>query len=162
MDEIRVIETVAQDTAGLRAVIRFEDLGPYVGTVFDRVAELLVHAGVTPTGPPVARYRVLGSSLEVEAGFPVPSDTGEVPGLRRGRLPAARVVEVVHVGRYEALRETYARVEAWAGEHEVTLGDESWELYEAGPSSDPDPATWRTRVVHPVAVPRIGASTSRT
>ena len=33
--------------------------------------------------------------------------------------------------------------------------DQSWEIYEAGPESDPDPATWRTRVIFPVTGPQV-------
>ena len=40
----------------------------------------------------------------------------------------------------------------------MQLRQESWEVYEAGPSSDPDPATWRTRVVWPVAEPQISSA----
>jgi effector-binding domain-containing protein len=131
-------------------------LGEYFAATFERVAGVLQSAGVATAGPPFARYRGHpGDHTDVETGFPVSAGTAPVPGLVMGALPAGRAVEVVHVGDYAHLPDTYALIDAWAADHGVAIRDEMWEVYESGPASDPDPATWRTRIVCPVAEPQL-------
>lgn len=159
METIGVIEHLAQPTAAVRDVVPVDELGERFAFALNRVLELLTGAGVAPAGPPFARYRgPVGRTVDVEIGFPVPDGTAPVAGLVVDGLPACRAVEVLHLGGYDDLPDAYARVEAWADEHGVQLRQESWEVYEAGPSSDPDPATWRTRVVWPVAEPQISSA----
>ena len=159
METIGVIEQLPQPTAAVRQVVLMDEFGARFATALERVLEHLGVAGVVPAGAPFARYRgPVARTADVEIGFPVPEGTGAVLDLVMDTLPAGRAVEVTHLGDYESLRDTYARIEAWAAEHEVNLREESWEIYDAGPSSDPDPATWRTRVVWPVAEPQIGST----
>ncbi|UKJ64140.1 hypothetical protein H1Q78_01250 [Cellulosimicrobium cellulans] len=56
-------------------------------------------------------------------------------------------VEALHVGAHDALALTYARMDEWARARDLRPLDELWDLYETGRGSDPDPATWRTRVI---------------
>ncbi|WP_166847174.1 GyrI-like domain-containing protein [Isoptericola sp. BMS4] len=170
--EIRIIESVEQPTLGFRQVVRMQDLPALFERMIPRAAGLVERAGARPAGPPYARYRGhLGDGVDVEVGFPVvepvrePAGPGGLPGAEEpdggvavaDALPEARVVEVVHVGSYETLPDTYARLESWMTEHDLRSVDQSWELYEAGPESDPDPATWRTRIAVAVAGPAVEA-----
>lgn len=167
MDEIRLIDRLEQPTVGIRRVVRWDDLPDAVGDGVHAVATALERAGAAPAGAPFARYRGrMADGVDVEVGFPVvaPMSAGELvvdlpPGseLVVDGLPAVRAAEVVHTGAYDGLAETYRRVETWVAEHHLEMLDQSWELYEAGPESDPDPGTWRTRVVMPVTGPALAA-----
>ncbi|WP_298460759.1 GyrI-like domain-containing protein [uncultured Cellulomonas sp.] len=167
MDEIRLIERLEQPTVGVRQVVRSDGLPDVFARAVPAVAQILPRLGAVPAGAPYARYRgPLSEAVDVEVGFPVvepvPDDavgSVTVPGgeLRADHLPAVRAVEAVHAGSYEELATTYARMEDWVAEHQLALLDQSWEIYEAGPESDPDPATWRTRIVLPVTGPAVGA-----
>lgn len=163
-NEIRLIESLEQPTFGLRQAVREEDLPALLARVLPLVAAALEHDGVHPAGPPYARYRGrMAGGFDVEVGFPVaepvaPTISDPGPGEPTADvLPAARVVETVHTGGYDGLAETYALLDTWMAEHDVEPLDQSWEFYEAGPDSDPDPATWRTRVVMPVTGPAVEA-----
>jgi len=162
--EIRLIESVEQPTFGVRQLVRRDDLPELFARVVPLVAGALERGGKQPAGPPFARYRgAMPGGFDVEVGFPLVEpaeltvpDAG--PGTPvSGHLPEARVVETVHVGAYDGLSETYTRLEAWMADHDVRALDESWEYYESGPESDPDPATWRTRIVIPVSGPAVEA-----
>ncbi|WNB86957.1 GyrI-like domain-containing protein [Cellulomonas sp. ATA003] len=166
MDEIRLIERLEQPTLGVRQVVRWDEIGDVFGRVIPAVAQALQHLGAVPAGAPYARYRGhFDDSVDLEVGFPVvePVDVGAVvvdlsPGeVVADPLPAVRAAESVHTGAYDGLRETYTRMEAWVAEHHLDTLDQSWEIYESGPESDPDPATWRTRVLLPVTGPAVGA-----
>ncbi|WP_278234740.1 GyrI-like domain-containing protein [Isoptericola sp. AK164] len=162
--EIRLIESVEQPTFGLRQMVSQEDVPALFARVLPQVVAALEHGGVQPAGPPYARYRgPMAGGFDIEIGFPLaePADlTVADPGPGRpvsGVLPEARVVETLQDGAYDGLAATYARLETWMTEHDVHPLDQSWEFYEAGPESDPDPATWRTRIVMPVSGPAVEA-----
>lgn len=156
MTEISLIDVEERPTVAVRRQVRMEELPDFFARVFDEVAAQVEQAGAHLGGAPFARYRGSpGEVVDVEAGFPL---TAPWPGggdLVAGSLPAARAVEAVHRGSYETMRETYLEIERWVAEHELHVQQDCWELYEAGPSSDPDPATWRTRIVWPVEHPRV-------
>ena len=66
-------------------------------------------------------------------------------------LPAGRAVVVVHVGPYDTLEATYGRLLEWVAAQGMELATGMWEEYLSDPEQEPDPATWRTRIVAPVA-----------
>jgi hypothetical protein len=74
-----------------------------------------------------------------------------------GALPAVRAAETVHTGAYDGLSDVYTRLEEWVENHDLQPLNESWEFYESGPASDPDPGTWRTRILMAVTGPAVEA-----
>ncbi|MFP3712598.1 GyrI-like domain-containing protein [Puerhibacterium sp. TATVAM-FAB25] len=165
--EILVLEHEEQAVVGVRQVVRRDQLPAVVGRTVPIVAAALQRLGASPAGPPYARYRgAFGDTVDVEVGFPVvdalPGEALELKQVAEGEvvvepLPAVRAAEAVHVGAYEGLEGAYDRLAAWLGRHGLEPLDQSWEFYESGPSSDPDPAAWRTRLVMPVSGPEIAA-----
>lgn len=159
MTTIGLIDVEEQPTVGIRRRVPVSELPTFFAEVFDAVAASVERAGSRIAGAPYALYRGAPTdTVDVEAGFPLTEPyRGEDSELVTGVLPAAHAIEAVHQGDYESLHRTYAEVEAWAVEHHLHPQEEMWERYEAGPSSDPDPATWRTRIVWPVARPQVEA-----
>lgn len=156
MDGFRIIEETEQPTTGIRRRVRTGELPAFFDDVFHEVFDALKDAGVEPSGAPFARYRgAVGETVDVEAGFPVAEPVPVSGELVAGALPAARAVEAVHTGPYDTMRTTYEAIEAWLAEQGLTALDDMWEIYESGPESDPDPATWRTRIVWPVTGPQV-------
>jgi effector-binding domain-containing protein len=66
-------------------------------------------------------------------------------------LPAGRVVTGTHIGPYETLGQTYEQLMAWMRAEGLTLAEGMWESYLSDPSVEPDPNTWRTLIVWPLA-----------
>ncbi|WP_152191653.1 GyrI-like domain-containing protein [Georgenia satyanarayanai] len=158
MTDIALIDVEERPTVGIRRRVPVAELPAFFDEVFDAVAAAVERAGAHLGGAPFARYRGAPTDVvDVEAGFPLTEPWSGGGDLVAGSLPSARAVEAIHRGGYDALSDTYAELERWTGEHDVHVRDESWELYEAGPQSDPDPATWRTRIVWPVATPELDA-----
>ncbi|WP_164737157.1 GyrI-like domain-containing protein [Georgenia sp. SYP-B2076] len=156
MEEIRIIELEEQVTAGVRQIARMDDLTTLFDAKFAEVAQALQASGVTPAGAPYARYRGRPSeTVDVEIGFPVAEAFAATGDLVVDALPAVRAVETFHVGSYDKLHETYERVDSWIAEHQLQTLEDMWEVYESGPESDPDPATWRTRILLPLTGPQV-------
>jgi effector-binding domain-containing protein len=103
-------------------------------------------------GPPVGVYHGLpDETVDVGVGFPTagPVDLGE--DLVVETLPGGRALQIVHLGSYDTLQETYARVMAWVAEQGLEPGPVMWETYLTEPTPDGDPADMRTMITWPLA-----------
>ncbi|WP_448070490.1 GyrI-like domain-containing protein [Georgenia yuyongxinii] len=157
--DIHLIDVEEQPVAGVRQHVRLAELTTVLDSAFPKVLDAIRQAGAVPAGAPYARYFGTPSdTVDVEVGFPVAEPFAASGDVVVSTLPAARAAEAVHTGSYDRLPETYRRLETWIAEHDLQALDESWEVYEAGPDSDPDPATWRTRVLFPVSGPQVAQS----
>jgi effector-binding domain-containing protein len=149
--DVVLVDETERPTAGLREEVPMAGLTDFFGRAFTQVARVLQAQGQGPAGPAFALYRGRpGPTVDVEAGFPVAGPLDLHEPVVAGRLPAGRCVEAVHEGSYDALEQTYVALEHWMDERGLEPSDEMWEEYLSGPDSDPDPSTWRTRVVWPV------------
>jgi effector-binding domain-containing protein len=125
-------------------------------TVFDRgfpeVTRAVEAQGAPITGPPFGFYpRMPDDTVAVVVGFPVAEPIAADGDVEPFELPGGRVVTGTHVGPYEALARTYEQLVAWAGAEGLTLAEGMWESYLSDPGAEPDPSTWRTLIVWPLA-----------
>jgi effector-binding domain-containing protein len=147
------VETIEPQTA---AAIASEVPMAELREVFDRgfraVMKSVEAQGVAITGPPFGFYpRLPGDTVAVLVGFPVAGPITANGEIEPFELPGGRVVIGTHVGPYEALEQTYEQLMAWTKAEGVTLAEGMWESYLSDPSAEPDPSTWRTVVVWPLA-----------
>lgn len=147
---VKTIE--AQPAAAVRAEVPMAELR----SVFDRGFHAVMHTveaqGVAIAGPPFGFYpRMPGDTVAVIVGFPVAAPITSDGRVEPFNLPGGRVVTGTHVGPYETLGQTYEQLMAWTRAEGLTLAEEMWESYLSDPSSEPDPATWRTLIVWPLA-----------
>jgi effector-binding domain-containing protein len=134
------------------------------GDVIDRslpaVREHLASLGVEPTGPPLVIYRVIDMSgdLQIEVGWPVASEIAPDDRVRTGTLPAGRYVVGAFLGPYDGLQDANEALQQWADEQglrwavrdapEGERWDARFESYVTDPSSESDPARWRTDIAY--------------
>jgi effector-binding domain-containing protein len=150
MSGIRVTQHTAQPTAGIRGSIPVEQVGAFVSRAFRVTAAALQAQGVTPAGPPFARYRGMPTSaVDIEAGFPVTRRIDPAGEVLPGELPGGQVIEAVHEGPYDSIRSTYDDVQRFAAESGLRPAEGMWECYLTDPQASPDPSTWRTMVCWP-------------
>ena len=147
------VETIEPQAA---AVIRAEVPMAELTSVFDRgfreVMQAIEAQGVAPAGPPFGFYpRMPGETVAVVVGFPVAGPVTADGDVEPFELPGGRVVTGTHVGPYDTLSATYEELMAWTQAEGLTLGEGMWEIYTSDPSAEPDPATWRTNIVWPLA-----------
>ena len=144
--EARTIST--QDTAVMEANLHPEELGSWISSAFDRVADYLHKLGVTPCGMPLGHYHLRPDhTFDAEVGFPVEARVAGDGRVQPSSLPGGRVVVAWHIGPYDQLGETYEAVDEWLkAEGGVRTGD-AWEIYHDPPTGDP--RFWRTEIVQP-------------
>ncbi|MCW2810096.1 MAG: transcription activator effector binding [Friedmanniella sp.] len=151
MTETRIVETERQQTAVITDHVARDQLPTFFSRALTAVSETLAAEGVTPSGPPFACYHGEPREvIEVEAGFPVAEPVEAADAVLPGELPGGPAVEALHIGAYDHLAETYAAVRSRMEQEGLEPAPLMWEYYLTGPATDPDPATWRTRVVWPV------------
>lgn len=90
------------------------------------------------------------ATVVVEAGFPVSKPVEAIADAHSFVLPGGPVVQVVHVGPYETMEETYVELQAWMDQQGLHPAVGMWECYLSDPRTEPDPATRRTKIIWPI------------
>ncbi|HSU48643.1 MAG TPA: GyrI-like domain-containing protein [Arthrobacter sp.] len=148
----RQIHLTEQPVAVVRESVPMDSLTSFFDRAFGAVMAAVQMQGASPAGPPFALYHGMpGETVDVEAGFPVAGHfhgTGEVAS---GALPDTDAFEAIHTGPYDTLGTTYGAIREHMLAEGAVPGQVMWEYYLTDPQKQPDPATWQTRVVWPVA-----------
>ena len=152
MADIRITDHQEQQTAVVREQVAVGQLPEFFQRAFGAAMGQAQAQGLQVTGPPFGMYYgIPGETVDVEAGFPVSGSVSAADGVIAGTLPGGRVVEAMHVGPYDTLAATYGEVERWIDERGLRSQSLMWESYLTDPGEQPDPATWQTLLVVPLA-----------
>lgn len=146
----------ARHTVRIRGRVRGEQFGPWLGWAFGRLGEVLERAGVPPAGPCGGLYaaelideepELVEAFIPIAAPFTVPAGEHEVA---IGEVPAARVANLVHLGGYDSIGDTYLALGAWVARHAEHAAAPVREWYLVGPTEAADPAAYRTEISWPI------------
>jgi len=147
--EIR--ELNPQPTLVMRRRVELAGIGQFVQEAFGAVYGLLAARGIAPTGMPFTRYLEMSeTSMDVEAGTAVPVATTGEGDVVASELPGGPCAVTWHIGPFDTISETYEALSAWIAALQRAPGGPPWECYWTDPSSEPDPAKWRTEVFQPL------------
>jgi effector-binding domain-containing protein len=87
--------------------------------------------------------------FEVEAGFPASRPVEGSGDVQPSELPGGQVAVTVHTGPYGQMEPGYQALASWVTDHGGEAIGGAWEVYFSDPSTQPDPATWRTEIIQP-------------
>lgn len=153
MSHMTVSDLPDQLVAVIRRTVPMAELGTFYDDALGAVAGAVQRAGGTLGGPAFGWYHGMPTeTVDVAGGFPVtglaegPLD-GDVVVLQR---PGGLSAVAVHVGPMDTLAATYRELEAWLRDRQLDRAEQSWEEFLTDPASQPDPATWETRIVWPL------------
>ncbi|TFD87962.1 AraC family transcriptional regulator [Cryobacterium lactosi] len=150
--QIDRVELEPRTMLGVHERVKMADLTEYFGRAFEKSAAALAEQGLAPAGPPLALYHGMPTdTVDVTAGFPVAGAAHGSADVVVTELPAGEAITSIYTGPYDGMTRTYDQIAAWLQEQDLTTGADMWEEYLTGPDSDPDPATWQTRIVFPLA-----------
>lgn len=150
--DIERIDERTRRVLGLREVVEPAQLTDFFGQALDATAQAIRRAGLDPAGPPTAIYRGdPAHGFDVSVGYPVVAEMEPPAGLEMTHLPAGPAVQALHRGPYDRLSATYDEVTVWMRARNLKRAEMIWEEYLTGPSDDPDPSAWQTRIIFPVA-----------
>ena len=107
--------------------------------------------GIPFAGPPTARYVSFGPGLiTLEAGLPVAGPAEAKDDIMLGSLFGGEVASTIHKGPYDTLNLGHEAVQEWMMANNVEAAGPPWEVYITDPGEVPDPAEWRTEIIHPL------------
>jgi len=153
------VDVVVKDLPAVHAIvmrrrIAREDVAKALGECLPKLFAYATREGLAMSGPPFARYPHIGlGSLVIEGGVQLaePAPVALEDGIEALTIPAGPAAVAIHYGPYERLAETYLGIETWIQEAGRTVGGPPWEVYLTDPGERPDPATWETQLVVPLA-----------
>lgn len=147
MYEVTLAHEPAQPILVLTADVSREDVPAFLQQAYPRLFAGLQQAGATPTGPPLARYRIDETTFHVTAGVPCQTVGSPPTDVETDELPGGEIASTIHQGSYETLPEAFHAVIEWVGANGYRITGDPWESYLDEPTV-PQP---RTRVSFPVA-----------
>jgi effector-binding domain-containing protein len=151
-NRIELTQLRTQHTASVRETIRQDDLTDALGRMYQLVGAALARQRVSSAGPRFARYHAFAETVDLEAGMIVPAPIQPDGQVQPSTLPAGPAARTVHVGSYETLEASYAALAAWQERAGRTQNGGPWEVYVTDPSTEPDPARWRTEILWPLVM----------
>jgi effector-binding domain-containing protein len=144
--EPHVVTLNPQGCAVVRETVPVNDLPAFFARAFHLTAASISRQGRQVTGPPLGIYFGMPSdTVDVAAGFPVNAPIETDGAVVPQELPGGRVVQVLHVGSYDSLAQTYDRLSAWMREQRLPETGIMWESYLNEPQPD-DPESTRTLI----------------
>ncbi len=147
----KIVELNPQNAIAMRGDVPVAELPGFFEKAFSAAAAAAETAGAEITGPPFGFYPEMPTdTVVVEAGFPVSAPFETAGNVHALVLPGGQAVEAIHIGPYETMEKTYADLQAWMSEQGLRPASGLWECYLSDPRSEPDPTTWRTRIVWPL------------
>lgn len=150
--EPTMVHCPEQPTAALRESVAMDALTEFFSRAFATVAAEPQKQNVQLAGPPFALYRGMPTqTVDVEAGFSISGEFSDTKTVVGGALPDTDAFEAIHPGPYDTLDRTYTAIREGMKSAGRTPSDTMWEFYLNGPSTEPDPLKWQTRIVWPVA-----------
>jgi effector-binding domain-containing protein len=152
MRRFEIRQVPVHEAAVVRITCKPDEIGSVMGPAFGTVAEAVMQAGGTPTGPAFARYHTVGpESFEFDCGMVVAARFSGDGNVQAAQLGGCEVVFGRHVGPYDTIGETWEAMTTWAAQQGRALGGPGWESYITDPAHEPDPANWVTEVFLPLA-----------
>ncbi|MFI9625188.1 MerR family transcriptional regulator [Streptomyces sp. NPDC052042] len=140
------------ELTGVAAGFEPEDIGPVIGPLYDRLFPLLAAAGVSPSGPGIARYEDApegGGAVVVHAGVTVcarPGPLGDT-GITVVELPPVEAATVVHRGSMDDVLPTAQALARWIDAHDFRSAGYAREVSLECPE---DRDAWVTELQEPV------------
>lgn len=121
---------------------------------FAFVRDFLNRNALSMAGPPISEtltWDEQARKYAFRAGYAYAGAAPPVAvGVRLGKSPGGAVAKAVHVGPYEALPETFLKLEAYVRAHRYRIAGAPWQVYlGAGPGEEP--AAPRTEINIPIA-----------
>ncbi|GAA4673577.1 MerR family transcriptional regulator [Nocardioides nanhaiensis] len=130
-----------------------EEIGPMVGSLFERLGELMGAAGLRPAGPATASYTPLeAGGVDISVGWPTSagSATAASGGLELVDLPAVeQALTLVHHGPMDDIGAAWQALETEVERRGLATSGPGRELYLETPFQDP--TGWVTELQQPVA-----------
>ena len=150
-DACSIEEIAAQPVLSIRVTIAADDVSKTLATLIPEIIGVMAQVGGEMAGPPYCRYHSMdASTIDLEAGIPMRKKVEGKDRVKSTELPAGKTAVTWHVGSYDSVVKSHARLAGWLHSQSLKPDGGHWEVYWTDPGIEPDPAKWRTRIYWPV------------
>lgn len=126
-----------QHAVVVREVVAMNAMQECFGRAFGQTMGAAQAQGRQIVGMPFGMYfGVPTDSVDVAAGFPIDAPVTADSTTQPIELPGGKAVEMLHIGTYDSVGESYNKIMQFMGEHHLTPSTVMWESY----LNEPDPA----------------------
>jgi effector-binding domain-containing protein/uncharacterized protein YndB with AHSA1/START domain len=119
------------------------EVAPALAAAYGEVARFLSRNGLEQAGAPVAITKAWDpeDGWSFFAGIPISAEPASRPDrsapVRIGQTPEGSSVVAIHVGPYDGIASTHAKVDAFIAAHGLEEAGPRWEQYVSDPTSTP-------------------------
>lgn len=146
-----IVNTDAVRVARIPLTIPRAEIREVMGRGITELMSAVAAQGVGPAGAWLTHHHRMDPGVfDFDICVPVSAEVLPVGRVLPGELPAARVARTIYQGPYEGLGDAWGALMAWVQEQGLSAGPDLWEVYEAGPETGSDPATWQTVLHRPL------------
>ncbi len=150
-DECAIEEIAAQPVLSIRVTSAADAVEKTLATLIPEVLGVMTEMGGEMAGPPYCRFHTMDADkVDLEAGMPLKKKVDGKGRVKATELPAGKTATTWHIGTYDSVAKSQARLAAWLKEKSLQTAGGHWEVYWTDPGVEPDPAKWRTRIYWPV------------
>lgn len=148
----QITETTNQLTAVIPVVVPRNQIGEVMGPGIHELLATVAEQGIAPAGAVFTHHRRLDPEVfDFEISIPVATPVAAAGRVQPSQWPSATVAKTVYHGPYEGLGAAWEEFDAWIVEQGHIPGLVLYESYLAGPPANPDPSTWQTELIRPLA-----------
>jgi effector-binding domain-containing protein len=146
--EIRNVEE--RHIAAVRTRTSVEKLSEVLGSCYGEVMQCITSQDAQPAGPPFAIYYNMDmNDLDVEIGFPVVSEIQGSGRVKAGKIPGGKAAVGTHIGPYDAIGDTYAKLSSFLEEKGLEPDLFCYEFYLNDPA-ETKPEELKTEIYFPL------------
>jgi effector-binding domain-containing protein len=151
IDECTIEEIAAQPALSIRVTIPADAVSKTLATLIPEILGVMTEMGGQLAGPPYCRYHSMeADKIDLEAGVPLKKKVEGKGRVKAAELPAGKTATTWHIGSYDSVSKSQARLAAWLEKKSLQTAGGHWEVYWTDPGVEPDPAKWRTRIYWPL------------
>jgi effector-binding domain-containing protein len=147
----QIMQTSEQRLAVIHLAIPRAEIRKAMGPGLAELRAAVAAQGIAVNGPWLTHHlKMVPDTFDFEICVPVAGIVAAVGRVEPGVLPARNVARTIFHGGYEGLGGAWSEFTGWMEAQGLKPAPDLWEIYAAGPESNPDPATWRTELIRPL------------
>ena len=152
IDTPEIVTVPAQAIAVIKITIARDRMREVMGPGVAELMSTVSGQGIHPVGPWFTHhFKMSPETFDFEIGVPVPKPIVPAGRVVNSERPSFRAARSILRGSYENLHKAWPELDAWIDAQGLKAGPALWETYVKDPGQNPDPATWETELVRPLA-----------
>ena len=146
--EVKEITWTEKTFITKRAKISLDKLSAFFDENYGAIYKAINKSGAKTNEPPCAIYYSVDevkNEMDLAAAIPVTGLEKEIEGFEKITIPKSKALIITYYGSYENMKAAYSELDKYVSDHKLK---KEWmiEEYLTDPSTEKDPAKWKTNI----------------